>query len=274
VERALYCDESGIAGNLKHYGFGALIMGYQRRGEFARSIKKIRSAHRYPDDEVRWNKSSPSNLSLYRALIDYFFSEPGLFFHCIVVERAWVKTRLYHQGSFEVARAKHFTGFLANKVQLMERVHRGRELWTRVYVDEIPSSYAKIGEAIHIISNRAIRKSQPLGTFAKTVQPIDSVIECNSKRYNGIQLSDLLLGAVLDTWNKVSSSGHKATLKKQIAGYLGWPDLSADTYPTERKFNIWWLTDRFHPEEERPVQARPVNLVHPLPPIRRYVAVR
>lgn len=271
VERALFCDESGIAGNQKHYGFGALIMGYQRRGDFARAMAQIRAQHRFSDDELKWNKISRGNRDLYLALVDYFFRTPWLFFHCMLVERAWVQARAYHHGSFELARSKHFTQFLTNKVGLMQRVHRGRDLWIRVYADKIPSSYSRAAETIHIIGNRAIKKLDPLATFARDAPgPIDSVIECDSKAYNGIQLSDLLLGAVLDTWNEGSSSEHKAAVKARIASYLGWPDLKADTHPSERKFNVWWLTDRFHRGEERPVKSRSVRLVHHLPPIKRY----
>src|SRR5262249_37810760 len=73
VERALFCDESGIAGNQKHYGFGALIMGYQRRGDFARKMAELRKLTPHPDDEVKWNKGSAGNLGFYKQLIDYFF---------------------------------------------------------------------------------------------------------------------------------------------------------------------------------------------------------
>lgn len=274
LRRAFFCDESGIAGDLKHYGFGALVMAYQRRGDFAAAIARIRKEHGRPDEEIKWNKCSRSNLAFYKALVDYFFKTSTLAFHCIVVERAWVNTRLFHDGSYDLARRKHFTQFVSNKVAAIGRANPGRRLWTRVYVDKIASSYDKAGEAVEIISNRTVNKAISLGSLAQSLKPIDSVIECDSKKYNGIQLGDLLLGAVVDSWNGGSISEHKATLKHHIAGYVGWRDLKSDTKPDERKFNVWWLTDQIKQGQQRPVVTRPVSLVHPLPPVRVYARRR
>ena len=38
---AFYCDESGRGGDLKHYGFGALVMQYQRRGQFLKEFRDL-----------------------------------------------------------------------------------------------------------------------------------------------------------------------------------------------------------------------------------------
>ena len=269
VRRAIYCDESGIGGNLKHYGFGAIFMGYQRRGEFVAKIRELQQRYRRPDDEIKWNKFSKSHVAFYEALVDYFFAEPGLFFHCMVVERAWVDIRKYHSGSYDLARRKHFTQFLSNKLKRIAQVHHGREIWTKVYVDKLPSSYNKANEAIQVIANRSVQKAASLGGLARSVGPIDAVQECDSKDQFGIQLCDLMLGAVIDAWNCASSAAHKEHLKSHIAAHLGWPDLRSDTRPQERKFNIWWLTDQH--KVERPVKTRDVKLRKPLPPLRLYM---
>jgi hypothetical protein len=268
VRRAIYCDESGIGGAQKHYGFGALFMAYQRRGDFAADLAAMQKEHRWPGDEIKWNKCSSSNLSFYKELVDYFFSQSFLFFHCIIVERAWVKIRQYHDGSFDLARRKHFTQFLSNKLARIARVHPKREIWTRVYVDRIPSAYTKAGEAMHVIGNRSARKLAPLSHLAAEAGPIDGIFECDSKDQLGIQLCDLLLGAVVDTWNQGSTSAHKSALRRHIATYLGWDDLRSDTVPAERKFNIWWLTDQVKAGQSRPVVTRRVELKHPLPALK------
>lgn len=246
-------------------------MGYQRRGDFAADIGRIRNDHGRPDEEVKWNKCSRSSLGFYKALVDYFFKASSLSFHCMVVERAWVKTREHHDGSIDLARRKHFTKFLSNKIVALTRAYPGREIQTRVYVDKIPSSYAKAGEAMEIIGNRMTDQAFGLGAVANEIKRIERITECDSKRYNGIQLCDLLLGAVVDTWNEGSTADHKAELKRHIASYLGWNDLRSDTRPKERKFNIWWLTDQIKPEQRRPIETRTVSLRHPLPPRRIYV---
>jgi hypothetical protein len=268
VRRALYCDESGISGDHDYYGFGALIMAYQRRGQFAADIEMLRREHKAGKDEIKWSKTNRFTSPFYTALIDYFFEQPFLLFHCMVVERAWVKAKLYHGGSFDTAREKHFTHLLSDKVTRIKKVHRGRETEIRVYVDKIPSSYPKVGEAIGIIANRIVHaKLTPLKGFADKVSSIDFLAECESHDYVGIQIADLLLGAVVDTWNRRSTTSHKANLQTHIAKHLGWEDLRSDTMPEERKFNIWRLTDQFHPGQVRPVETRKVKLEKPLPPI-------
>lgn len=265
VRRAVYCDESGISGDHRFYGFGALIMGYQRRGELSATVAELKRYHRAPDGEIKWQHLRAKTYPFYAALVDFFFGEPSMFFHCIVVERSWVNTKLYHGGSFDLARRKHFTQFLSNKIARMKRVHRGRQLEVRVYLDRIPSSYAKAGEAMEVIGNRTVNKLTPLADFAESVNTINALTECDSHDYLGIQVCDLLLGAVVDTWNERSTNEFKAKLKVRLAEHLGWPDLRSDTIPAERKFNIWRLTDQVGKDQVRPVETRAVKLKKPLP---------
>lgn len=241
-------------------------MGYQRRGEFAAGITAIRALYSAAD-EIKWNKCSRKNLPFYKGIVDWFFQNGALLFHCMIVARRWVAVHDYHNGSYERAREKHFTKFLTNKVKRVIRENPGRLVSTRVYVDEMPSSYDKVDEVIEIVGNHMINKS--LAGMAEAIPAIDSVYECDSHEYNAIQVADLLLGAVIDTWNDRSTNEAKAALKRHIAGYLGWEDLKSDTRPTERKFNIWWLTDKVNPGDVRPVHTRPVTLRHPLPPRER-----
>jgi hypothetical protein len=246
------------------------MMGYQRRGEFAAGVRDLQGRFKRPPDEIKWNKCSSSNVAFYEALIDFFFERPWLFFHCMIVERAWVDVHRLHDGSYDLARRKHFTGFLANKLTRIVQVHHGRPVAVRVYVDTIPSAYAKAAEAVNIIANRSVLKTEPGASTVDLKGPIEAVIECDSKSQMGIQICDLLLGAVVDSWNKGSSAAHKAHLQARIAEHLGWPGLSFDTYPVERKFNVWWLTDQCRPGQIRPVEARGVRLKKPLPPLRLY----
>jgi hypothetical protein len=76
----------------------------------------------------------------------------------MVVERARVKTQVYHEGSYDLARRKHFTQFLANKLTRIAQVHAGRPKEIRVYLDKLPSSYANGGKAKPGISGGGDRK--------------------------------------------------------------------------------------------------------------------
>jgi hypothetical protein len=144
------------------------------------------------------------------------------------------------------------------------RAHPGREHRFKVWVDKLPSSYAKADEALHIIINRALVKTAGQ-------EAIEAVETKDSKEAPSVQLCDLLLGAVMDAYNQPAASEKDAlsaratarlTLAKHAASFLSWKDVRASTFPTERKFNIWYLED----PADREIAVRPVRLVHPLPP--------
>lgn len=249
------CDESGVDG-AKYYGFGSLWMRWERRGDFIGEFRRIHDSHSY-QGEVKWNKvNSPRYLPCHRELVEFFFKRRWLAFHCIIVRKGMVDKTL-HGGSYDLARRKHFTMFLARKIRQCVEARLGRDHTFRIWVDPIASRYRKAHEAVEVISNNVLAKA--LGS----VRPVDKVIVRDSKETPAIQLCDLLLGAVMDAWQQRSTSGPKAELKDWIAHHLGWEDLQADTRPDERKFNIWY----FHspPTEPREAEMREVKLKYPLP---------
>ena len=134
-----------------------------------------------------------------------------------------------------------------------------REHIFRIYVDPIASRYAKADEAVEVIANNVLHQ------VFEPKRPVDRVITRDSKETPTIQLCDLLLGAVMDGWQQDARSEAKIAVQKQIARHLGWNDLQADTYKTERKFNIWYFHDPTLGARE--VGTRKVELRYPLPNI-------
>ena len=225
------CDESGTGG-ANYYGFGSLWMKEQRRGEFYGEIMKLRQKHNY-FHEFKWQKT---NSKLYRQfftdLVDLFFQKNWLAFHSIIVRKAVVKKE-FHDGDYDLARRKHFTELLINKIKRCIRAHPDRAYTFKIWVDPIASRYKKADEAVEVISNNVLVRA------VGTLRPVDKVITRDSKNTPSIQLCDLLLGAVMEAWQQRSTSEPKQILQKYIAEQLGWTNLRADTRPEERKFNIW-----------------------------------
>jgi hypothetical protein len=247
------CDESGVHG-APYYGFGTLWMKWQRRGDIFDDIREMKARHSF-GGEVKWKKAhNKRQLKFHKELVEYFFKKEWMTFHCFVVHKAIVKKEL-HENSWDLARRKHFVALLSNKMDRVCRKYRGRDIGFRVYVDKIHSSYEKADEAVEVITNHILNR---LGNR----YPIDSVITRDSKETPTIQLCDLLLGAVMDAWQKEAESETKIELEKFIAEHLGWPDLQSDTFPRERKFNIWYFHDVERPR--RDVSTRKVNLKYPL----------
>lgn len=249
------CDESGIHG-AAHYGFGSLWMKWQRRGDFSEAIKELRQLHSYTY-EIKWNRvNSIRALPFYKDLIEYFFKRNWLVFHCLVVRKDAVRKEL-HKDDWDLARRKHYTMLLTDKMRKALNRFPDREHEFRVHIDKMASRYKKADEAMEVISNNILNKR-----FRKT-SPVKSVISHNSKDHIGIQLCDLLLGAVMETWQKSSKHEAKIAVRQCIAEHLGWSELNSDTYKTERKFNIWYFTDTAR--EKRRVKTKKVNLKYPYP---------
>lgn len=248
------CDESGTGGQ-QYYGFGSLWMRWQRRGDFAEDIRKLRERHNYPF-EIKWQKAHDKIYhDFYRELIEYFFKTRWLAFHCIVIKKSVVKKE-FHGGDYDLARRKHFTKFISTKISSCIKAHPHRDCQFKVYVDPIASRYKKADEAVHKIANNQLQQE------IMESAPIESVMTKDSKDVQQIQLCDLLLGAVMEAWQNNSSNERKKQILGYIAEHLGWDDLRADTYPIERKFNVWY----FHDKSLGPRQAdsRIVVLKYPL----------
>lgn len=251
------CDESGVHGSA-HYGFGALWLKWQRRGDFIEDFRAIRNNHRF-HDECKWKKvNSERNLPFYDELISYFFKRRWMIFNCLVVRKDVIRKDKFHKNDWDLARRKHFTMLLTNKMRKALKRFPDREHEFRVYVDPIASRYKKADEAVEVVSNNILNKE------FRGRAPVKSVITRDSKETPAIQLCDLLLGAVMETWQQKATNRTKLSVRSIIAEHLGWEALDSDTHVSERKFNIWYF---FDPPKEgvRKVKTRPVHLKFPYP---------
>lgn len=228
----IYCDESGIDGK-RLQGFGSLWITYERRGDFQQIWQKFHCKY-YPPSEVKWEKVKKKTYPFFKALVDEFFSRNWLMFHCLIISKDEVDLSC-HEGDWDLARRKHFAGLLANKIKRFAKP--GKHY--RIRVDPIHSRYEKADETAEIILRNIIESEPAL----RGQDVIHSLITVDSKDTPGVQLSDLLLGAVMAARHKEISSEQKINLIKHIATYLGWNDLEADTMPGTQKFNIWRFWD-------------------------------
>jgi hypothetical protein len=246
-------DESGVHG-ARYYGFGTLWMPWQRRGDFTARIRELKQEHSY-EHEIKWRNVKRRSVPFYEDLVEFFFETRWLTFHCCLVERAVVRKE-FHKGDYDLARRKHFTMLLRDKITRCIESRPGRDQTFRVLVDPIHSRYSKADEATHVICNNALAR-----VFGGK-RPVDTVLTRDSKSSLSIQLCDLLLGATLASWEKDASAFERIEFQRTIAGYLGWSDLRAGTFRLERKFNVWVFYDPTR--GPRKAMARPVTLRHPL----------
>src|SRR5882724_7711676 len=218
-------DESGVGGK-NFYGFGALWMPWQRRGNFSRDFWDTRRKAGLPDAfEVKWSKiDGGPRLTSALDLVAWFFERRWLSFHCLVVRKADVDKSL-HKDDYDLARRKHLVMLLTNKMKRCARAHPGCRNTFRVWIDPIASRYKKADEAAAVIAGY-ILSNQPGAR-------LESVVTHDSKDTPGIQLCDLLLGATMEAWQGNVQRPEKKEVGAWIAKHLGWSDLRADTRPAE-----------------------------------------
>lgn len=228
----VYCDESGVHGTHLE-GFGSLWITYERRGDFQRIWKQLHDTH-YPPSEVKWERVKRRTYPFFEALVDEFFERKWLMFHCLIISKTEVDVSL-HSDDWDLARRKHFTGLLANKIRRFARP--GKHY--RIRVDPIHSRYSKADEAAETILKNILEKEP---SFANQ-GVIHSLSTVKSHETPGVQLCDLLLGAVMAARHKAITAEPKHQLVARIAHHLGWQDLEADTMPGAQKFNIWRFWD-------------------------------
>jgi hypothetical protein len=231
-------------------------MSWQRRGDFHRDYYSMAAKHGF-QAECKWSRASRQFLPFYQELISYFFQKRWLTFHCFIARKQMVRKEEFHNNSWDLARRKHYTMLITQKIQLALDRFPSRKQEFRVYVDRIASSYGKADEAMEVISNNVLNEE------FRRVSPVTSVMTRDSKDTPTIQLCDLLLGAVMETWQQKVTSSTKHAIRSEIAQHLGWTDLDSDTRPNERKFNIWYFFDA--DRESRRVRTRNVKLLYPYP---------
>lgn len=250
------CDESGIHGS-GHYGFGSLWVKWQRRGDFIEHFREIKARHGFKD-ECKWSKvHATRTLPFYEELISYFFQRRWLVFQSLIVRKELVRKEEFHKNDWDLARRKHFTMLLTNKMRKAMERFPTRTHEFRIYVDPIASRYQKADEAVEVISNNILNQK------FRGRSPVKAVITRDSKDTPAIQLCDLLLGAVMETWQQKATNAAKQGVRQIIAEHLGWESLDSDTFKKERKFNVWYFFDPT--KEQRKVATRPVKLKYPYP---------
>ncbi len=124
MEIEIYCDESNqqLLSSSKEsvnrfFLIGGLWLPRNKRDSFKERIREIR----VDEDcfgEAKWNAVSPSKVSFYLRLVDFFFEqELDLRFRCIVVDSHKVDLERYHQADQEVGYYKFCYHLLKNWIE-------------------------------------------------------------------------------------------------------------------------------------------------------------
>ncbi|MBN8727053.1 MAG: DUF3800 domain-containing protein [Xanthomonadales bacterium] len=220
----IYCDESC---HLPNDGQPLMVLGavwcpVDKSREISVRLREIKEAHGLPPDfEVKWSKVSPAKQSFYRDYLDYFFDDDDLHF------RAWVahKTGLVHVDFGQ----SHDDWYYKMLFGLLEPLIRPDARF-RIYLDKKDTRSARKVVKLHdVLCNN-------LYDFDRKILERVQVVE--SHAVEGLQLADLLLGAVSYVNRGLAGNAGKESLIARIRERTGYT-LTRPTLLREPKFNMF-----------------------------------
>lgn len=220
----VYCDESC---HLEHDHQPIMVLGaigcprHLAKRTFI-ELRKIKESHGFGKSEVKWNKISPRNQSMYEDLIDYFFATECLSFRCIVIKD---KQRLDHDRFDQ----DHDTWYYKMYFLLLHGVLTPGNVY-RVFLDiKDTRGGAKVRKLQEVLCNSHYDFEQKM---------ISNVQIVRSQEVELVQLADILLGAVSYKNRHLSTSKAKMELVSLVETKSGY-SLVNSTLMLEPKFNVF-----------------------------------
>lgn len=226
MSKIAFMDETGIH-DVPYYTIGALIIEEQELQDVNDKFNKWKTEKKIIG-EVKWKDidKNYSAINLGLGLLQRIL-EGKYIFHAMVVDkdryRNWKKNRDEAFYQTVTILLKHIADRVVNDS-------------IKVFLDQRSTKYPKHDEVTHIIANRMLSKDD-------IPNEIKSVIQVSSREYPGLQMVDLLIGAINTAHIKEKRPSQSITVGKEIfiermSNMLGWPGLNFDTVP-KIHFNIW-----------------------------------
>lgn len=254
MPRIGFADESGTDPSSACYAIGVLLLDSEKVDAFNQTVAGLREVHGVPN-ELKWTKISTSHgeINLLLHVLEKVLKSGLASFDAMVVNKALYRNWQGGPADREKAFYQTYTFLLRH---ILNRVRDTAE----IFIDDRSDSYGKQHEVVETIGNRMLSKLQSSGRLA-------SVRKVDSKETPGIQVADLITGAILAGHNLHLKPGFRVHPGKElalarVAQMLGWSRLCYDTYP-EPQFNVWHFPIEYRatPATVRVVPASEVPFV-------------
>lgn len=218
----VFCDESGLEvltdpKNHPYMAIGGIWIQSDFRETFKNQLQAIKERHEVLG-EVKWKKVSPAYLPLYTDLVDYFLNTPDIRFRAIVIESDKIDKVKFSQNDAELSFYKFYYQLLHHWIFDFNDY--------RIFLDHKINRDKKRLHTLH----KALRN-------ANLSSEITAIQALPSEQVLGIQLADILTGAVFSKFNNQHSGTAKKALIHQIESHLG--RAIAPTPKFEEKFNVF-----------------------------------
>jgi hypothetical protein len=221
----IYCDESCHLENDEQgvMVLGALSSPASAAREIALKVREIKRKHHLADaTEIKWGKVSPGQLPFYLDLADLFFADDRLAFRGLVVPN---KSLLRHNDFGQTHDSWYYKMYF-----LLLRPMLRQEASFRIYLD--------------IKDTRGEQKVRKLRTYLRNAihdspgELLQDIQQVHSRQVTGIQLADLLLGALGYVHRGLQTSPAKLSLVERIKT-SSQLSLKWSTAPGRNKFDMF-----------------------------------
>lgn len=231
---SVFCDETGTH-RCAYFAWGSLWCPSERVREFRRDFERLARQCHFKG-ELGWKFSTGQTFA--RKLIAYFFQTPWLCFQSFFVHKPDMYIFSGQKRAHVVAFKKLLCTMIATQAAHFDALPGGpREFW--VHVDRV-GEQRKVAQQEYRIIAASLAKRGLVGRA-----PLASFRRVDSRTAPGVQLADLLVGAIRACWEcpkGQQANPRQRAIQAAIAEHLGWPDLRAWT-PRNLKFNIWLHQD-------------------------------
>lgn len=234
MARIAFADESGTHEGTKCYTIGVISFEADKLACFEEHFQKLIQGHGVVG-EAKWGKISNSHglVNFVLDCLNAVLHSKTASFDAIVVNKDLFR-------NWEAL--EHEEAFYQTYTYLLRHITRRDGDTEKVFIDERSDSYPKRHEVVETISNRMLAQLASRGR-------IESIEKVNSKSYVGIQVADVLTGAMnsghqcfLDPATEINTA--KRVTIQRLSAMLGWNDLCYDTMPSPR-FNIWHFPQEY-----------------------------
>jgi hypothetical protein len=230
MTRIAFADESGIDTKANCYAIGVVSFDADYLEGFEDHFKSKLTSHGV-QGEGKWTKVRESH-GLSNFTLDALNSI--LRSHSASFDTIVVNTSLFRNWSSPLLTKED--AFYQTYTYLLQYIANRANLPAEIFIDDRCDSYAKRDEMMENIGNNMLARLASSGRLS-------DIHKVNSRDYVGVQVADLLTGAVNAAHARLLNAtipihpGKRLGIKR-LAQMLGWDDLCYDTMPSE-KFNIW-----------------------------------
>jgi hypothetical protein len=183
----------------------------------------VKRKHGLPDEfEIKWGKISPAKVEFYRDVLDLFFATDWVQFRGLVVPDKGV---LRHEAFDQT----HDDWYYKMYYLLLKPMVLGDQRF-RIYLDiKDTRGGAKV---------KALTAYLTSGAHDFAHEKITEIQQAHSNQIVGLQLADLIIGAIGYAHRKLSSSAAKGHLVSRLRELSGLSLLST-TVPRRPKFDVF-----------------------------------